>query len=112
MMSNDASGALPVTRNKRTAKVTTRQPIADKLIEDGVISGYGLSTEELHGDHGFTHRSYFAIPGLASIDAIQAAFAAAGGPGIQAWTEAVFEPDGHSDVLFMVLHAGGQGGEE
>ena len=41
-----------------------------------------------------------------------AAFAAAGGPGIQAWTEAVFEPDGHSDVLFMVLHAGGQGGEE
>ena len=33
MMTNDASGALPVTRNKRTAKVTMRQPIADKLIK-------------------------------------------------------------------------------
>ena len=33
MMTNDASGALPVTRNKGTAKVTMRQPIADKLVK-------------------------------------------------------------------------------
>jgi hypothetical protein len=33
MMKNDASGALPMTRHRRIAKVTTRRPIADKLIK-------------------------------------------------------------------------------
>ena len=33
MMANDASGAFPMTRNKRTSRVTTRRPIADKLIK-------------------------------------------------------------------------------
>ena len=83
-------------------------PIADQLIADGVISGYGLYVEELHGDHGWTHRSWFSFPALASIDKIMAAFNQAAGPGIQAWADAVFDPDAHSDVVMMILHLGGQ----
>ena len=54
-------------------------PIADKLVADGVVVGYGLHVQELHGqlqpDRKWTHRSWYAVSDLGAIDRIQSAVA-------------------------------------
>jgi hypothetical protein len=85
-------------------------PIADKLVADGTIVGYGLHVQELHGqfqpDRKWTHRSWYAVPDLAAIDRIQAAIQAAITPQFMTRAAEVFDMAAHSDDVLMVLHQG------
>ena len=85
-------------------------PIADKLVADGSIVGYGLHVQDLHGqfqpDRKWTHRSWYAVADLAAIDRIQAAIQAAITPQVMTRAAEVFDMAAHSDDILMVLHQG------
>lgn len=83
-------------------------PIADELQAEGVIGAYGLTTPELHGNDDWTHRVWYALPDLGSLDKLQTAIVAAFGPGQKAQAAATFDPANHEDRILMILHWGGQ----
>jgi len=52
-------------------------PIYDKLLQAGVINGYGLAVPEIHTGAGWTHAEWVTFSDLAQIDAMNKAFAEA-----------------------------------
>ena len=85
---NPAPGVLPITRYN-FAKVKPgkgadyrrlwekyNKPIFDKLLADGVILAFGLTTEAIKTDGDFTHFVWMATANMAGLDKIAAAFAA------------------------------------
>ena len=85
---NPPSGVLPVTRynfikvkpgkgaDYRRTWEKYNKPIFDKLVADGVILAFGLSTEAIKTDGEFTHFVWMATANMAGLDKIGAAFAA------------------------------------
>ena len=49
-------------------------PIYDKLLEDGVISGYGMVEQAVHSDSSFTHESWITFNSLADLENYEKAF--------------------------------------
>jgi len=86
-------------------------PIADKLVADGVVVGYGLHEQELHGQfqpgRKWTHRSWYAVSDLGAIDRIESALVAGGITPQQAARAAeVHDMSAHTDDVLMVLYQG------
>jgi hypothetical protein len=84
-------------------------PVADKLVADGVVVGYGMHVQELHGqlqpDRKWTHRSWYAVSDLGAIDRIESALVAAGLTPQQAARAAeVHDMSAHTDDVLMVLY--------
>ena len=83
-------------------------PIADKLVADGVVVGYGLHVQELHGqfqpDRKWTHRSWYGVSDLGAIDRITAALVAGITPQLAARAAEVSDTSAHTDDVLMVLH--------
>jgi hypothetical protein len=52
------------------------KPIYAKLLADGTIVGYGLSTEEVKTTDAYTHLSWVTMPNLAARDKVRAAILA------------------------------------
>jgi len=85
---NPAPGVLPVTRynfikvkpgkgaDYRRTWEKYNKPVFDKLVADGVILAFGLSTEAIKTDGDFTHFVWMATANMAGLDKIAAAFAA------------------------------------
>ena len=85
---NPAAGVLPVTRynftkvkpgkgnDYRKTWEKYNKPIFDKLLADGVLLAFGLSTEAIKTDGDFTHFVWMATANMAGLDKIAAAFAA------------------------------------
>ena len=83
-----AAGVLPVTRYNfikvkpgKTAEYRRtwekyNKPVFDKLIADGALLAYGLSTEEVKTDGDFTHFVWMAAADMSGMDKIATAFAA------------------------------------
>jgi hypothetical protein len=83
-----AASVLPVTRYNfikvKPAKAAEyrrtwekyNKPVFDKLIADGALLAYGLSTEEVKTDGDFTHFVWMATADMSGMDKIGAAFAA------------------------------------
>jgi hypothetical protein len=94
-------------------------PVLSELQAAGTIGGFGLATSEVHGGTRGSHLFWYALPGLAAIDAVDAAFdAAAAGRSEEEnkalmgkWMEAL-EWDAHHDRIIVVTHYGGGGGGE
>ena len=85
-------------------------PGADKLVADGVVVGYGLHVQALHGqlqpDRKWTHRSWYAVSELGAIDRIQPGLAAFITPQQLARAAEVHDMSAHTDDVLMVLHQG------
>jgi hypothetical protein len=83
-------------------------PIADKLVADGILVGYGLHVQELHGQfqpgRKWTHRGWYAVSDLGGIDKVNAAVRAAITPQLMARMAEVFDGSEHTDDVLMVLH--------
>lgn len=85
---NPAPGTLPVTRynftkvkpgkaaDYRRTWEKYNKPIFDKLVADGVILAFGLSTEAIKTDGDFTHFVWIASANMAGLDKVAAALAA------------------------------------
>jgi len=85
---NPAPGVLPVTRynfikvkpgkgaDYRRTWEKYNKPVFDKLLADGVILAFGLTTEAIKTDGDFTHFVWMATANMAGLDKIAAAFAA------------------------------------
>ena len=85
---NPAAGVLPVTRynfvkvkpgkgaDYRRTWEKYNKPVFDKLLADGVILAYGLTTEAIKTDGDWTHFVWMATADMAGLDKIGATFAA------------------------------------
>jgi len=83
-----ATGILPVTRYNfvkvkpgksaeyRATWEKYNKPVFDKLVTDGTVLAYGMSTEEVKTDGDFTHFIWMATANMAGMEKIAAAFAA------------------------------------
>lgn len=78
-------------------------PVVDGLVEEGTLTGYGVYSPELHLDVDWTHRFWYALPNLGSMDRMREAFGSMGA-GFAAQAEDVFEAEGHHDKVVMILH--------
>jgi hypothetical protein len=52
-------------------------PVYEKLLEEGVIAGYGMAVQAVHSDQSFTHESWITFNNLADLEAVEKAFEAA-----------------------------------
>ena len=98
----------PGTEEKLTAFYKDRmQPVFEGLRTAGTISGYGIFTQEIHGDPEWTHVTWYAISDLAAIDAVGPALDAALTEADLAEIFPIMEMEAHKDQVLMVVHVGG-----
>jgi hypothetical protein len=83
------------------------QPVYQKLLDDGVITSFGLSTQELHGVGDWTHIGWYTMSNLGSIDKVQAAVDAAITEEIGAKIGPMMDPSAHWDQVLLIVHLGG-----
>ena len=88
------------------------QPVFEKLRTAGTISGYGIFTQEIHGDPDWTHVTWYSISDLAAIDDVGPALDAALTEADLAEVFTILEMDAHKDQVLMVVHVGGTSSEE
>jgi len=79
-------------------------PMLDPMVADGTLTSYGLQVDELHRDRDWTHRFWYGLPSLGSIDAMTAGFAKGMDPMAMAWAESAFSGKGHYDKVLMILY--------
>jgi hypothetical protein len=90
-------------------------PIYQKLLDAGVITGYGLAVPEMHVGAPWTHASWITFSDMSQLDAVDKAFEEADkarGEGLNDMLEATFMkmnvPDAHWDSLMHVSLYGSQ----
>jgi hypothetical protein len=83
------------------------QPVYQKLLDDGVITSFGLSTQEIHGVGDWTHIGWYTMANLGSIDKVQAATDAAFTPEMGAEIGPMMDPSAHWDQVLLIVHLGG-----
>lgn len=88
------------------------QPVFEELRSAGTILGYGIFTQEIHGDPEWSHVSWYALSDLAAIDAVGQALEAALTEAELAEVFPIMEMDAHKDQVLMVVHLGGTDPEE
>ncbi len=86
--------------------------IGQKLMDEGLASGFGLHTPSLHTGDGWTHSSYLLLTGLEAIDRYHAEARTAVTPEVAEKLLAAHDVARHRDSLWMILHLGGSGGGE
>ena len=83
------------------------QPVFEGLYTAGTISGYGIFTQEIHGDPEWTHVTWYSITDLAAIDAVSQALDAALTEEQLAEVFPFMEMDAHKDQVLLIAHLGG-----
>jgi hypothetical protein len=82
-------------------------PIYDKLLADGTITGYGMYTQELHGEPGWTHLGWYTMTDLGAIDAVDQAFRASFTEDMMNEAIEVMDWSTHKDKVLLIVHLGG-----
>ena len=80
-------------------------PIAEKLMEEGHISGYGAYAPDLPGQL-WSHRFWYAMPDLGGVDAMLAAFREGAEEEGYRKADRVFQLSRHTSRVLMILHTG------
>jgi len=88
------------------------QPVFEGLRAAGTILGYGIFTQEIHGDREWSHVTWYSITDLAAIDAVGKALDAALTEADLAEVFPIMEMDAHKDQVLLVVHLGGTTPEE
>jgi hypothetical protein len=83
------------------------RPVYQKLLDDGTITSFGLSTQELHGVGDWTHLGWYTMSKLGSIDTVQAAVDAAFTPEMGAEIGSLMDRSAHWDQVLLIVHLGG-----
>ena len=83
------------------------QPTYEKLLADGVITGFGLATQALHTEKGWSHAGWFTMADLSAIDTVQSAVQANMTQEDFATIMPIMVPEAHSDVVMLLVHLGG-----
>jgi len=81
-------------------------PIYDKLLADGTITGYGMYTQELHGEPGWTHLSWYTTADLGAIDSVGTAFEASFTEEMMSEAMEVMDWSAHKDQVLLIVHLG------
>jgi len=82
-------------------------PINDQLLADGIITGYGFYTQELHGEPGWTHVAWTAYADLADKDRADAYFWSNFSESQMAAAMSLMEWSSHKDQILLIVHLGG-----
>ncbi len=82
-------------------------PIYEKLADDGEITGYGMAVPALHDKGGWSHWTWIALERLAGMDAVDAALSDYVTEEFDARRAEIFDPAGHHDQLWRILHLSG-----
>jgi hypothetical protein len=95
----------------REAYMEYAAPVYDKLVADGTIINYGLATPAVHRGQGWSFMTWSMLENLAALDAVDAAFDAAGAArsaeerkAMQERMAANSDWSGHSDQVLVVAH--------
>jgi hypothetical protein len=91
------------------------EPTYQKLLDAGVISGYGLAVPEIHTGAGWTHTSWIVFSDMSQLDAVDKAFEEAEkarSKELNEMLEATFmhasEANAHVDSLMHISMHGGE----
>jgi hypothetical protein len=82
-------------------------PIYEKLLAEGVISGYGLDVQALHGEPGWSHYGWYTMADLGAMDTVSKALESGLGEARMAEAAAIMDRAKHSDRLMLIVHMGG-----
>ncbi len=82
-------------------------PIYEKLMAEGVISGYGLDVQALHGEPGWSHYGWYTMADLGAMDTVAKALESGLGEARMAEAAAIMDRAKHSDRLMLIVHMGG-----
>lgn len=82
-------------------------PIYEKLMAEGVISGYGLDVQALHGEPGWSHYGWYTMADLGAMDTVSKALESGLGEARMAEAAAIMDRAKHSDRLMLIVHMGG-----
>jgi hypothetical protein len=100
--------ATPGNESKITAVFKEHfQPVYQKLLDDGVITSFGLSVQELHGVGDWTHVGWYTMADLGAIDKVQAATANVLSKEDAAEVGAMMDDSAHWDQVLLIVHMGG-----
>ena len=90
-------------------------PVYQKLLQDGVIAGYGVAVPDIHVGGGWTHTMWTMFSDLSQLDAMDQAFQAADEARGEAVNEALdaswmqmHDRDAHWDSLMRISMYGGR----
>jgi hypothetical protein len=83
------------------------QPIYQQLLDDGVITSFGLSVQEIHGVGDWTHIGWYTMADLGAIDRVQAATANALSEEEGAKIGPMMDSSAHWDQVLLIVHLGG-----
>jgi hypothetical protein len=93
-------------------------PVYQKLLEAGVITGYGLAVPDMHTGAGWTHTGWVTFSDMSNIDAIDKAFDEADKARGEAQSEMLqntwrqmHDMDAHWDSLAKITMYGGKAGK-
>lgn len=81
-------------------------PVYEKLLDDGTITGYGMYTQELHGEPGWTHLGWYTTADLGAIDAVGQAFESSFTEEMMAEAMSVMDWSAHKDQVLLIVHLG------
>jgi hypothetical protein len=81
-------------------------PINEKLLADGIITGYGMYTQELHGEPGWSHVAWTAISDLGDKDRADEVFWANFSDAQMAEAMSLMDWNAHKDQILLIVHLG------
>lgn len=85
----------------------------EQLIADGTVAGAGVFTQRtFHTNPEWTHGNWLTFSGLDKLDAIEEAWEADATEEAAAARAEIFDPAGHHDELYWIVHGPGKGDEE
>lgn len=84
-------------------------PINEKLLADGIITGYGMYTQELHGEPGWTHVAWTGLADLGDKDKADGVFWANFSQAQMEKAMSLMDWEAHKDQILLVVHTGGAG---
>lgn len=87
-------------------------PVYEKLLADGTITGYGMYTQELHGEPGWTHIGWYTTVDLGAVDAVDQAFQESFTAEQMDEARTVMDWSEHKDQVLLIVHLGGMPQEE
>ncbi len=81
-------------------------PIYENLLTDGAITGYGMYTQELHGEAGWSHIGWYTMADLGAADTVNQAMEASFTEEKMAEAMAVMDWKTHKDQILLIVHLG------
>ena len=96
-------------KDEQMTAIFTRSvaPVFDRLLEEGTLLGYGITTQELHTDPTWSHVSWTSISDLSAMDAVDEALMSSLNEVDMAAFVSASDWSAHRDQIMLIVHLGG-----